>query len=174
MSGRVSRQNYTIELDSEPTSDVTVTVDLPADAGFTVNPGAITFTPQTWGPKYVYVSGSQDNDAADEAPAIITHTVISTDALYSGAAAGSVSVTITDDETAMVTISETSLEIVEGATATYTVVLDTEPAGDVTVTIGGATDNDLNDLTLDKTSLTFTDHRLEHATDGDRHGGAGR
>ena len=154
--GEGRRKNYTIELDSEPTSDVTVTVDLPADAGFTVNPGAITFTPQTWGPKYVYVSGSQDNDAADEAPAIITHTVISTDALYSGAAAGSVSVTITDDETAMVTISETSLEIVEGATATYTVVLDTEPAGDVTVTIGGATDNDLNDLTPDKTSLTFT------------------
>ena len=152
--GEGSRQNYTIALDSEPTSDVTVTVDLPADAGFTVNPGAITFTPQTWGPKYVYVSGSQDNDAADEAPAIITHTVISTDALYSGAAAGRVSVTITDDETAVVTISESTLVIEEGATATYTVVLDTAPTGDVTVTIGGVADSD---LTPDKTSLTFTD-----------------
>ena len=147
------RQSYTIELDSEPTSDVTVTVDLPANAGFTVNPGTITFTPQTWGPKYVYVSGTQDNDAADEPPATIAHTVISTDTLYSGAAAGSVSVTITDDETAVVTISKSTLVIEEGASATYTVVLDTEPASDVTVTIGGATDND---LTLDKTSLTFT------------------
>ena len=32
-------------------------------------------------------------------------------------------------------------------------VLDTEPVGDVTVTIGGITDTD---LTLDKTTLTFT------------------
>ena len=151
--GEGRRQNYTIELDSEPTSDVTVTVDLPANAGFTVSPGTITFTPQTWGPKYVYVRGNQDDDAADEPPATVAHTVISTDALYSGAAAGSVSVTITDDETAVVTISESTLVIEEGATATYTVVLDTEPAGDVTVTIGGTTDND---LTLDKTSLTFT------------------
>ena len=148
-----SRQNYAIALDSEPTSDVTVTVDLPADAGFTVNPGAITFTPQTWGPKYVYVRGSQDDDAADEAPATIAHSVMSSDTLYGGAIVGSVSVTIKDDETAMVTISESSLVIVEGATVTYTVVLGTEPTGDVTVTIGGATDND---LTLDKTSLTFT------------------
>ena len=147
------RQNYTIELDSEPTSDVTVTVDLPANAGFTVNPGTITFTPQTWGPKYVYVRGNQDDDAADEAPATIAHTVISSDTLYSGATAGSVSVTITDDETAAVTISESTLGIEEGATVTYTVVLDTAPTGDVTVTIGGATDND---LALDKTSLTFT------------------
>ena len=147
------RQNYTIELDSEPTSDVTVTVDLPANAGFTVNPGTITFTPQTWGPKYVYVRGNQDDDAADEPPATIAHTVISTDTLYSGAAAGSVSVTIKDDETAAVTISESTLGIEEGATVTYTVVLDTAPTGDVTVTIGGATDND---LALDKTSLTFT------------------
>ena len=153
MWGRGRRQNYTIELDSEPTSDVTVTVDLPANAGFTVNPGTITFTPQTWGPKYVYVRGNQDDDAADEPPATIAHTVISTDTLYNGAAAGSVSVTIKDDETAGVTISESTLGIEEGATVTYTVVLDTAPTGDVTVTIGGATDND---LALDKTSLTFT------------------
>ena len=151
--GEGRRQNYTIELDSEPTSDVTVTVDLPANAGFSVNPGTITFTPQTWGPKYVYVRGNQDDDAADEPPATIAHTVISTDTLYSGAAAGSVSVTIEDDETAGVTISESTLGIEEGATVTYTVVLDTAPTGDVTVTIGGATDND---LALDKTSLTFT------------------
>ena len=151
--GEGRRQNYTIELDSEPTSDVTVTLDLPANAGFTVNPGTITFTPQTWGPKYVYVRGNQDDDAADEPPATIAHTVISTDTLYSGAAAGSVSVTIKDDETAGVTISESTLGIEEGATVTYTVVLDTAPTGDVTVTIGGATDND---LALDKTSLTFT------------------
>ena len=148
------RQNYNISLNSEPTSDVTVTVDLPADAGFTVNPGVLTFTPQSWGTKYVYVRPTEDEDAADEPAAIITHTITSADTLYRDASAGSVSVTVRDDETAEVTVSKAALEIEEGASDTYTVVLDTEPAGDVTVTIDGVADTDVS---LDKTILTFTD-----------------
>ena len=62
-------------------------------------------------------------------------------------------VSITDDDTAGVSISETSLELEEGDSDTYTVVLDTEPAGNVTVTLGGVDDTD---LTLNKSSLTFT------------------
>ncbi len=47
----------------------------------------------------------------------------------------SVTVTITDDDTRGVTLSETRrLSIVEGDTETYTVVLDSEPTGHVTVT----------------------------------------
>ena len=151
--GEGDQQSYTIRLDSEPTSDVSVTVELPANAGFTVNPGAITFTPLNWGRQYVYVTGTQDNDAADEPPAAITHTVSSSDTLYSGATAGSVSVTVTDDDSVGVTISETSLDIEEGDSATYTVSLDSEPTGSVTVTFGGVADADLS---IDKTSLTFT------------------
>ena len=148
------RQNYSIKLNSEPTTDVTVSVDLPADAGFTVNPGAITFTPQSWGEKWVLVRGTEDDDAADELPATITHTVISSDTLYRDATTASVSVTIRDDETAVVTISESSLTFEEGASTTYTVLLETAPVGDVTVTIGGITDTDLS---VDSNTLTFTD-----------------
>ena len=47
----------------------------------------------------------------------------------------SATVTITDDDTRGVTLSETRrLSIVEGDTETYTVVLDSEPTGHVTVT----------------------------------------
>ncbi len=53
-----------------------------------------------------------------------------------------------------VTVSETSLDIVEGNSDTYDVELDAVPAGDVTVIIGGITGTD---LALDKSSLTFTD-----------------
>ena len=129
------RQNYTIELDSEPTSDVTVTVDLPANAGFTVNPDTITFTPQTWGPKYVYVRGNQDDDAADEPPATIAHTVISSDTLYSGATAGSVSVTITDDDEPFVSVSfeQSSYSVDEGDTVDVTVTLSADPERTVTI-----------------------------------------
>ena len=153
-----SRQNYTIALDSEPTSDVTVTVDLPADAGFTVNPGAITFTPQTWGPKYVYVRGGQDDDAADEPTAVIEHTVVSSDTKYSRFAAGSVSVTITDDDPAVeVSFGSATYPVDEGDTVTVTVTLSAAPEREVVVPIdttgeGGASDDDYS---ISPPSLTF-------------------
>ena len=63
------------------------------------------------------------------------------------------SLTITDDDTAGVTVSESVLEIIEGDSGSYTVVLHTQPTGDVTVTVGGIAGSD---LTVDKSVLTFT------------------
>ena len=55
-------------------------------------------------------------------------------------------------------ISKAALEIEEGNSDTYEVALDTEPAGDVTVTIGGTTGTDLS---LDPASLTFTEQNWD-------------
>ena len=62
-------------------------------------------------------------------------------------------VSITDDDTDGVTVSETALTILEGNSDTYTVVLNTQPAGNVTVTISGHAGTDAS---LDKTTLTFS------------------
>ncbi len=51
-----------------------------------------------------------------------------------------------------VTVTPTALTVAEGRSAAYTVVLDTEPSGEVTVTVGGAS----GEVTVDPTSLTFT------------------
>ncbi len=51
-----------------------------------------------------------------------------------GLAVNGVTLTIADDDTAGVTVSDASLEVAEGATATYTVVLESKPAANVTVT----------------------------------------
>ena len=64
---------------------------------------------------------------------MLTHTVTGGD--YEGVAAADVEVTITEDDTTGVTISVTALELAEGDAQSYTVVLDTEPTADVTVTI---------------------------------------
>ena len=72
---------------------------------------------------------------------------------YNGIAAGSVIVSINDNDTEGVTVSETGLTIVEGQSKTYTVVLDTQPAGTVTVTVSGHAGTDAS---LDKTTLTFS------------------
>ena len=75
--------------------------------------------------------------------------------LPTGVTAGSTTetvVSITDDDAAGVSISESSLTIAEGNTDTYTVALNSQPMGDVTVAIAGAG----TDLSLDNTTLTFT------------------
>ena len=63
-------------------------------------------------------------------------------------------VTITDNDTAAVTISPTTLDVPENGSATYIVALDTQPAGDVIVTINDPTDN--TDVTAEPAKLTFT------------------
>ena len=62
-------------------------------------------------------------------------------------------VTVTDDDTAGVTIEPAALSVVTGRSNEYTVVLATEPTGDVTVTISGHASTA---VTPDKTTLTFT------------------
>ena len=61
--------------------------------------------------------------------------------------------TIHDDDEPGLDLSKTSLGPAEGSSESYTVALETQPSAQVTVTITGHAGTD---LTLDKTSLTFT------------------
>ena len=149
-----SSNTYTVVLDTQPAGDVTVTIEGVAGTDLTLDKITLTFTAQDWNtPQTVTVTAGQDHDAVDDTAAL-THAVTSVDdANYNGLNVRSVDVTITDDDRVRVTVSETSLDIEEGGSDTYTVVLDTQPTGDVTVTIDGVAGTD---LTLDKTTLTFT------------------
>ena len=73
--------------------------------------------------------------------------------LVSRGATTAATVSITDNDTRGVTVRPTSLRILEGGTGEYTVVLGSEPTGDVTVTIDAPTNTD---ITVDRPSLTFT------------------
>ena len=60
---------------------------------------------------------------------------------------------IVEDDTPEVSVSETALTITEGDAQSYTVVLGTEPAADVTVVVAVPEDAD---IAVDETTLTFT------------------
>ena len=62
-------------------------------------------------------------------------------------------VSITDDDGAGVSVSESSLTIAEGSSGTYTIVLDSQPIASVTVTIN---DPSNTDVTAEPASLTFS------------------
>ncbi len=127
---------YTIVLASQPTADVTITID----GGSQLNdPAAVTFTPGNWDTAQPVTVSAIDDDV-DEGThnGDLTHVASSTDGNYNGIGIDDVTATITDNDTAGVTISQTSVAATEGGTnGTYTVVLDSEPIDTVTVTVNG-------------------------------------
>ena len=131
-----SSGTYTIVLDSQPTADVTVTINDPSNTDVTAEPASLTFSSTDWNtPKTVTVNAAQDADAEDET-ATVTHTVTSTDSSYSGASANSVTVTITDDEVPVtVQFGATTYEVVEGETVTVAVTLSADPERTVVILI---------------------------------------
>ena len=131
-----SSGTYTIVLDSQPTADVTVTINDPSNTDVTAEPASLTFSSTDWNtPKTVTVNAAQDADAEDET-ATVTHTVTSTDSIYSGASANSVAVSVTDDDVPVtVQFGATTYEVEEGETVTIAVTLSADPERTVVVPI---------------------------------------
>ena len=145
-----SSNTYTVSLDTQPTGDVTVTISSD-NPDVTVSSSILTFTTTDWGRQSVRVTAGRDDDAADDM-ATLTHDPSGAD--YDSVSNADIAVTVTDYDIPGVTVTPTSLTIGEGGSGTYTVVLDTQPSGDVTVTIVNPTDN--TDVTAEPAALTFT------------------
>ena len=154
---------YTVVLNSEPTANVVVTVT--AAEGATVDKDELTFTPSTWdAPQTVTVSGDTDDDANDDEVTVSHAVKAGSDTEYAGATIAGVAVTVDDDDDPGVTVTPTMVAVTEeGATATYTVVLDVPPDGNVVVEVtetvtepvtGRVTETET--VTADKSELTFT------------------
>ena len=75
------------------------------------------------------------------------------DPYYSGTGTDTETYTIVDDDTAGLTLSATTLNVAVGATNNYTVVLDSKPTADVTVT---PSSGDATKTTVAPASRTFT------------------
>ena len=145
--------SYQVALTSQPAQDVTVTISYSGDQDVSIDDQELTFTGSDWEtPQAVTVSADQDEDARDDA-ATLSHSVASTDTDYNGIGVSAVDVAVTDDETAGVSITPTELTIAEGASDSYQVVLTSQPAHDVTVTISYSGDQDVS---IDYQELTFT------------------
>ncbi len=140
---------YTVVLNAAPDADVTVTPESGDTAVATVT-GALIFTTANWFTgQLVTVTGVEDADAVTDT-VIISHTVGG----YGSVTANDVTVAVTDTDTAGVTIAPANLSVVEGGNITYTVVLNTEPVGEVGITPGIAPSD--HDLMLTPGVLTFT------------------
>ena len=151
--GEGGMATYTVVLTSEPTETVTVTTASGDEAAVTVSPTTLTFTTGNWATaQTVTVTAEHDNNAVDESVRV-SHTAASTDSAYN-LTGDVVTVRVTDDEDAGVSVvPDTGLPVGEGSTATYTVVLTSEPTETVTVTTASG---DEAAVTVSPTTLTFT------------------
>jgi Big-like domain-containing protein/PKD domain-containing protein/Calx-beta domain-containing protein len=156
--------SYTIVLDSEPTGNVTITVDpdvetdLGSGAG---SPVTLVFTSGNWNtPKTVNVTAV--DDAVDEGmhTSTITHASASADTNYNGVSINNVTANVTDNDTAGVTVTQSagSSDVDEsGPTSdTYTIVLDSEPTANVTITVDPDSQTDVGSGAGVAVGLTFT------------------
>ncbi len=130
--------NYTVRLNTQPSAAVMVTVAGFSGTSVMANPATLSFTTDTWNmAQTVTVTAAADDDSENES-VTLTHTASSSDNNYNGAVINSVTVMVTDSDTPGVTLSETRLALREGGTAgSYTVVLNSKPSAEVTVTVAG-------------------------------------
>ena len=148
--------SFTVMLESEPVADVTISLSSSETTEGTVSPTSLTFAPTAWNtPQTVTVTGVDDDVADGDLTYTIVTAAVSTDPVYDGLDPADVSVTNTDDDTAGVTLTPTTglVTTEDGGTATFTVVLDSEPVADVTI---GLSSSDTTEGTVSPTSLTFT------------------
>ena len=144
--------SYALVLSSRPTGDVAIGVTLPAGTDLTLDKTSLTFTVDNWDTaQTVTVTAAEDDDGVTDAGVTLTHTI--SRGGYGSTTVPDLEVSITENDTAGVTIEPAALSVVAGRSNEYTVALATEPTGAVTVTISGHASTD---LTLDKTTLTFT------------------
>ena len=148
---------FTVVLNSAPTANVTIWLSSSDPLEGTVAPPSLTFTSSNWDQEQTVTVTGVDDALADGpiAYTIVTAAATSSDPNYNGVDADNVSVTNTDNETAGITVNPTvGLTTTEaGGTDTFTVVLNTLPANDVTIDLSS---NKTDEGTVAPLSLTFT------------------
>lgn len=148
---------FTVALTSAPLAVVSVSVASGDATEGTAEPASLTFTPETWSePRTVTVTGADDKvDDGEVSYTIELAAAESTDAGYAGVDPEDVELTNEDDDQAGIHVTPTSgLETTEaGGTATFSVVLESEPTADVTIEV---TSDDETEGTVSTAALTFT------------------
>ncbi len=151
---------FTVVLSSQPTADVTIALSSSDTSEGTISTSTLTFTPANWSTaQTVTVTGVDDSDDDGNVPYfVILGAAVSADSDYGAPNAidpANVAVTNIDDDPAGVTVTPTSgLVTTEGGgTATFTVVLTSQPTATVTI---GLSSSDTSEGTVSPSSLVFT------------------
>ena len=125
-----------------------------AGAGdFTISPTTLTFSSSDTS-RNVTVTAVDDQVDDDGETVTLGFGTLPSNASIAEALVTTVTVGLTDNDERGVVVSASSVRVLEGGSASYTVALDTEPTGTVTVRV--TTDPSGTDVTVSPAALTFT------------------
>jgi len=152
---------YTVRLTSQPVEPVTIPIT--GGSQVTVSPTSLTFTHLTWNEAQTVTVTAVDDKVDEDGnnnttthPGTVSHSVAIADPVYAALAVVSVTVNITDNDTAGVEILPTILNLTEAAsnrTGTYTVRLTSKPLDDVVITLDRGNPTQIS---TSAPTLTFT------------------
>ena len=141
--------------------DFSISLETPVPSGVELDESIVTITGNNVDTVTVLLSALADDDAVDNTVTVripatttgVSHVLTVNTALGSatGSRTGNGQITVTDDDEPGLILSESTLDVTEESSSTYTVALATEPYSAVTVTIGGT---DLKEVTVDTNSVT--------------------
>lgn len=151
---------FSVVLATPPSEDVSITLSSSDTSEGMVAPNALTFNAANWSqPQTITVTGIDDGAIDGNVDyTIVTAAASSVDANYNNFDAADVSVTNTDNDVAVpsaINVNPTTgLSTSEaGATASFTVVLGSQPTANATI---GLRSSDTTEGAVNPTSLTFT------------------
>ncbi len=147
---------FQIVLDSQPIAAVTVALSSSDTSEGTVEPESVTFTPANWNVSQTITVTGQDDHVADgnQIFLIVTAAAMSDDPEYNGRSVADVSITNLDNDTAGVSVQPTTGQTSEaGGTASFEIVLTSEPLADVTIQLSSS---DTTEGTVLPSSVVFT------------------
>ena len=147
---------FTIVLLTQPTADVVIDLSSSDTGEGTIDLSSVTFTSADWFTEQTVTVTGVDDALQDGSQgfSIVTDTSVSTDPVYNGIDPENVLVTNLDDDTWGITVGDISGDTSEGGdTATFTVVLNSAPTGDVIIDLSSS---DTGEGTVSSAQLTFT------------------
>ncbi|MEE2903460.1 MAG: myxococcus cysteine-rich repeat containing protein [Myxococcota bacterium] len=138
--------NVGVRLAFQPSSNVTVNLSASPSQGLTLSQNALTFTPANYAQiQAITVSAAEDANLSNE---VSTLTVSST-----GLTPEAVQLTIIDDDTQSLIVSQSNLDIDEGTSESVTVRLAYQPQNTVNVSLASS---DINSFAVNPSSLSFS------------------
>ena len=150
----LGRAAYTVALGTQPVGGA-VTVTITSDGQAVAEPTQLVFTANDWATAQTVTAVAQPDDDGNNASVTLTHTAGGADYPAPPAAVtADVTVTVTDDDVPGLWVSTTTLAVAEPGMGTYTVRLNTEPGGAVTVGVADTTSN--ADVSVGPSALEFS------------------
>ncbi len=155
MAENAGKGEFTVVLDARPSTDVVLDIASDDTNEATVDKGQLTFTPDNWKvAQTITVTGVDDYIIRNDSAIVTVSVNTSSDNTFAALANQSVEIILEDDDVAGFTLSESTLIIDEDAgTASFTVVLNTQPISNVVFDVSS---DDDNEAIVDNGTLTFT------------------